>query len=152
MTAEKEGFFAPSSVETLPCPLFGRTLTRSMNLTDFLFSFRGRIGRLQWWLFVLLSAIPGKVLDSAWNRADDDSWVLLAVLTIASLAPLWMYLAVSAERLHDCDMSAWWLLLMLVPYLGAFALVVMNAFIAGTAGPNRFGEPFGAREPEVDRP
>lgn len=123
-----------------------------MNLTDFLFSFRGRVGRLQWWLFVIISALPGKVLDSAWNRADDYSWVLVLVLTIATLAPLWMYLAVSAKRLHDCDLSAWWLLLMLVPYLGAFALMIMNAFIAGGAGPNRFGEPFGASEPEADRP
>nr|WP_199043487.1 DUF805 domain-containing protein [Dyella sp. ASV24] len=123
-----------------------------MNLTDFLFSFRGRVGRLQWWLFVILSALPGKILEGAWNRADEYSGVLVLVLTIASLAPLWMYLAVSAKRLHDCDFSAWWLLLMLVPYLGAFVLMIMNGFIAGTATPNRFGEPVGAREPQADRP
>ncbi|MCH7629961.1 MAG: DUF805 domain-containing protein, partial [Proteobacteria bacterium] len=47
-------------------------------------------------------------------------------------------LAVSVRRLHDQDRSGWMLLLMLIPFLGWFALLVLMC-LEGTRGPNRFG-------------
>ena len=53
---------------------------------------------------------------------------------------IWMSLAVQAKRWHDVDKSAWWILIGLVPFVGGLIALVFNGFIAGTPGPNRFGE------------
>lgn len=127
-------------------------LTRLMTLSSFLFSLKGRIGRQQWWIYLLLALIPTAILDAAWDQADNFSPVLLLPLLLVSLAPLWWYIATGVKRLHDCDMSGWWMLLLLLPYLGALALFIIHGFIAGTRGPNRFGEPYAAGQPEMDRP
>jgi uncharacterized membrane protein YhaH (DUF805 family) len=127
-------------------------LTPRMTISTFLFSFKGRIGRQQWWLNLLLSAIPTAILDSAWDQADSYPVLLLIPLLFVSVAPVWWYLAVGVKRLHDCDMSGWWLLLLLVPYAGAVALFIIHGFIAGTQGNNRFGDPYGAGEPQAERP
>jgi len=123
-----------------------------MTLSHFLFSFKGRIGRREWWLYLLLSFIPTAILDAAWDQADSYPPLLLLPLLLISLAPLWWYFATAVKRLHDCDMSGWWLLLMLIPYAGVIALFVIHGFIAGTQGPNRFGIPYANVEPEADRP
>ena len=47
-------------------------------------------------------------------------------------------LAVAIRRLHDTDRSGWWLLIGLVPIVGAFILLYFYV-IEGTRGPNRFG-------------
>jgi uncharacterized membrane protein YhaH (DUF805 family) len=127
-------------------------LTPYMNLSTLLFSFQGRIGRLQWWLFILLASLPCPILDTAWDRADDYSLPVRLLLTFVSIVPVWCLLAVGAKRLHDCDISAWWLLLLALPLVGAFALFVIHGFIAGTPGPNRFGQSYAQAEPQADRP
>jgi uncharacterized membrane protein YhaH (DUF805 family) len=60
-------------------------------------------------------------------------WIILIPL-------IWMSLAVSAKRWHDVDKSAWWILIGLVPFIGGLIALIFNGFIAGTPGPNRFGE------------
>jgi uncharacterized membrane protein YhaH (DUF805 family) len=57
---------------------------------------------------------------------------------LASLVLLLPSLAVGARRLHDIDRSGWWLLIGLVPLVGAILLIVWNC-MRGTAGRNRFG-------------
>jgi uncharacterized membrane protein YhaH (DUF805 family) len=47
-------------------------------------------------------------------------------------------LAVSVRRLHDRDLSGWWILIGLVPVLGAILLLVWSC-MEGTQGDNRFG-------------
>ena len=47
-------------------------------------------------------------------------------------------LAVCFRRLHDTNRSAWWLLLILIPFAGAITLFVF-ACLPGTPGSNRFG-------------
>jgi len=58
---------------------------------------------------------------------------------IGSLIFLWPTLAVQAKRWHDRDKSAWWLLINLIPVVGAFWTLIENGFLEGTPGPNRFG-------------
>ncbi|WP_338338264.1 DUF805 domain-containing protein, partial [Xanthomonas citri] len=43
------------------------------------------------------------------------------------------------RRLHDQDKSGWFYLISLVPYVGAFVLLVFMC-IEGTPGPNQYGE------------
>jgi len=60
-------------------------------------------------------------------------WLLIIAL-------FWPSLAVQAKRWHDQDRSAWWILIGFIPFVGAIVALVMCGFIAGTPGPNRFGE------------
>jgi uncharacterized membrane protein YhaH (DUF805 family) len=46
-------------------------------------------------------------------------------------------LAVGARRLHDISRSAWWLLLLVIPFAGALILLVLAIF--DSAGDNEYG-------------
>ena len=52
---------------------------------------------------------------------------------------VWPMLAVQVKRWHDIDMSGWWLLVTLLPVVGAPIALVMNGFLPGTKGENHFG-------------
>ncbi|MFI6782671.1 DUF805 domain-containing protein [Micromonospora sp. NPDC050276] len=103
--------------------------------------FTGRARRSEYWwffLFTILVSIVTAALDSALglNFVDGSSSGLIG--TIVSLALLLPGLAVAVRRLHDTDRTGWWLLIALVPIVGAIVLIVF--FVqGGTPGPNRFG-------------
>lgn len=100
-------------------------------------SFQGRAARSEFWqfaivtwfillvVFLVLLPGPGK---SIWPS------VLFGIVALAHALP---YFAALARRLHDADMSGWWVLIGLIPGLGLALLV--PALFAGTPGPNRFG-------------
>lgn len=105
-------------------------------------TFTGRARRAEYWwwvLFVILAALVVGILDRAlFGRMGmmHDNGPLSAILSLVLLLP---GLAVGARRLHDIDRSGWWLLVGLIPLIGA--LVLLWWFVTrGTAGPNRFGE------------
>jgi uncharacterized membrane protein YhaH (DUF805 family) len=57
---------------------------------------------------------------------------------IYGLAVLIPTLAVTVRRLHDIDRSGWWILIGLVPLIGAIVLLVF-ALLEGTPGDNQYG-------------
>ncbi|MDH6265205.1 uncharacterized membrane protein YhaH (DUF805 family) [Rhizobium sp. SG_E_25_P2] len=57
---------------------------------------------------------------------------------IFGLATLIPGIAVGVRRLHDRDMSGWWLLIGFVPLVGWLILIYLLA-TPGTVGENRFG-------------
>ncbi|MEQ4303983.1 DUF805 domain-containing protein [Plantactinospora sp. B6F1] len=104
--------------------------------------FGGRARRSEYWWFFLFSILVGiatSILDSALGtdfEGSSGSGGLLNLL--ASLALLLPSLAVAVRRLHDTDRSGWWILIGLIPLVGAVVLLVF--FVQdGTPGPNRFG-------------
>lgn len=62
---------------------------------------------------------------------------LILFMLISTLCGLKIVL-LHISRLHDFNVSGWWLLLMLVPLLGKIWLIAIY-FIPGTSGENRFG-------------
>jgi uncharacterized membrane protein YhaH (DUF805 family) len=113
---------------------------------------RGRIDRRTWWLHYSLPVAALSVLavlaDVSLGNTDPDAVVAggsiygpVVVLVLVLTAPA--SISASATRLHDRGMPAWWLLLGLVPYLGGLALLVLNGFLPGDAGPNRYGPAHG---------
>ena len=46
---------------------------------------------------------------------------------------------VHIKRFHDRNKSGWWLLIGLIPIIGAIWLLIELGFLTGTPGPNRFG-------------
>lgn len=101
--------------------------------------FSGRARRKEYWMFTLFNLIVSIVLmliDGMMGSLNEGGFGLLSGLY--SLAVLLPSLAVSFRRLHDIDKSAWWLLIALVPFVGAIVLLVFMV-MEGTRGENRFG-------------
>jgi len=99
--------------------------------------FSGRASRPEFWwwqLFVLLASVVAAVVDVAVTGPDGFG----VVGTLFGLATLLPSLAVTVRRLHDNDLSGWWVLIVLVPILGAIAILVLM-LRRGTPGANRFG-------------
>ncbi|MCP4205506.1 MAG: DUF805 domain-containing protein [Shimia sp.] len=103
--------------------------------------FSGRAARSEYWWFILFIALGNIVLsfvDAAIFGRSVDGQTVSILGAIWSLALFLPAIAVGVRRLHDRDMTGWWLLLYLIPVLGA--LVLLFFFVqSGTNGANRFG-------------
>lgn len=98
-----------------------------------------------WSLFAVLVGIATGVIDLIVFGPGTS-----ALNILASLALLLPGLAVGVRRLHDLNRSGWWLLIALIPIIGA--LVLLYWFVQpGTDGDNDFGSnPLGSiQQPEV---
>lgn len=106
-----------------------------MTWSEFLLTMRGRTSRKAYWLFALavsILSLAALVLDLS-SRTSGFSLALNILI-------IWPSFSVSAKRWHDRDKSAWWMLIFLVPVLGALWTLVECGFLRGTDGPNRFGD------------
>jgi uncharacterized membrane protein YhaH (DUF805 family) len=72
------------------------------------------------------------------EEMGSTGWIMLALGTLWGLIIFIPNLAVTIRRLHDQDKSGWFILLGLIPLVGAIILLVFY-FLEGTRGPNRFG-------------
>jgi uncharacterized membrane protein YhaH (DUF805 family) len=102
--------------------------------------FSGRARRKEYWLFFLFNLIITLVLgfiDGAAGLASETTGYgpLGGLYALAVLIP---GLAVSVRRLHDTDRSGWWLLLFLVPILGALVVLVFMV-LDSQEGSNQYG-------------
>ncbi len=97
------------------------------------FTIQGRAQRSQYWwyaLFTFIIAIIASVIDAALGVP-----IFYLIFVLATLAPS---ICVAIRRMHDKDKSGWWLLIGLVPIIGALYLLYL--FVTrGTEGENRFG-------------
>ena len=104
--------------------------------------FEGRSRRSEYWMFVLgifiFELVCGVVVNLGGAVHSVLYWLLSGLFGLALLGLFVPSLAVAFRRLHDTDRSAWWLLIGLLPFLGAVALLVFYC-LDGTPGPNRFG-------------
>jgi uncharacterized membrane protein YhaH (DUF805 family) len=117
-----------------------------VDLAYLLFSFQGRINRAKFWLGLVLLWAASAIL-SAILLATRDSAFLQIVLGLISLALIWPGLAISIKRWHDRDKSGWWVLIALIPIIGAIWALVETGFLPGTPGPNQYGpDPLGATQ------
>ena len=104
--------------------------------------FGGRARRAEYWWFFLFSVLVGiatSILDVALGTDFGDRVGSSGLFSlIANLVLLLPSLAVAVRRLHDTDRSGWWILIALIPLIGAIILLVF--FVQdGTPGQNRFG-------------
>jgi uncharacterized membrane protein YhaH (DUF805 family) len=129
-----------------------------------LFSFQGRINRAKYWIAIItyISLVIALIGFGFFFRFNAIFFVIAAIVFVALTVS---GLAVGIKRLHDRDMSAWWLLVfyLLPPVLDGlgralgiplifslaasavsiWALVVLG-FLRGTSGTNRYGpDPLG---------
>ena len=97
--------------------------------------FSGRARRKEYWyfsLFNLLITIVLAVIDGMTGTliAEANIGLLGGIYALAILIP---FLAVSVRRLHDTDRSGWWLLITLIPLIGAIVILV---FMVQDSKPN----------------
>ena len=88
--------------------------------------FNGRAGRKEYWYFILFNIIISLILgfiDGIMGGFSVEAGIgpLGAIYSLAILIPS---LAVSVRRLHDTDRSGWWLLIGLIPLIGAIVLII----------------------------
>jgi uncharacterized membrane protein YhaH (DUF805 family) len=103
--------------------------------------FSGRARRREYWYFVLFNIIVSIVLGvidgvTGSLNAQTGLGLLSGIYSLVILIPS---IAVSVRRLHDTDRSGWWLLIVLVPLVGAIILLVF-AVQDSKPGTNQFGE------------
>ena len=113
----------------------------SLSMMEVLFSFNGRVGRKTYWMFLLGLFVVFFVIAFVLALFKIDQNFIAIVMAIAYLPAIWMSLAVQVKRWHDRDKSGWWVLIALIPIIGAIWVLVENGFLAGTEGRNRFGFP-----------
>ncbi|GAB1531787.1 MULTISPECIES: DUF805 domain-containing protein [Brevibacillus] len=96
-------------------------------------AFAGRARRQEYWMFTLFNIIVSLVIalvDSLIGTAS----VLGYIYSLAVLLPS---LSVTARRLHDTGKSAWWILLGLIPLVGAIVLIIFMC--QDSQGDNKYG-------------
>jgi len=103
--------------------------------------FDGRAGRGEFWWFALANFLVYLLLVIL-MQVSGFFFVLYLVYVLALIVPT---LAVAVRRLHDTNKSGWFLLMGLIPLVGAIILLVFY-IQEGTPGPNDFGV---AAEPGV---
>ncbi|HIP18667.1 MAG TPA: DUF805 domain-containing protein [Sulfurovum sp.] len=109
--------------------------------------FDGRASRSEYWfytLFYLIIAIAVGMVDTAvvnpmLGIAPEQAaqgGILQFILALALLVPS---IAIGVRRLHDTGKSGWWLLIGLIPIVGALVLIFFYV-TDSQAGSNMYGE------------
>jgi uncharacterized membrane protein YhaH (DUF805 family) len=138
-------------------------------LAWFFLSLNGRVSRQEFWLgyvgiivvaLILVRSLPhasSAIYFLPGDTPDDEAWrselFSFGWPEYISLALTWPVIAIYAKRLHDLNLSAWWLLsLPAVTFVAGlsefnrlhvvayFLLLLVLGFLPGSSGPNRFGE------------
>ncbi|RUO24381.1 DUF805 domain-containing protein [Aliidiomarina minuta] len=102
--------------------------------------FSGRARRKEYWFFVLFNILVGLVLLLLDNLTGTYNAELgLGLLGgIYSLAVIIPSLAVAVRRLHDTGRTGWWILIALIPIIGAIVLLIFLV-LEGEQGENKYG-------------
>ena len=99
-------------------------------------NFQGRARRSEYWWFYLFYIIVAVVLQVLTATVSETlGGVLYLLFVLGTFLPM---LAVAVRRLHDTGKSGWWILLALIPIVGAIVLII---FYVGDSQPgaNKYG-------------
>lgn len=110
---------------------------------ELFFTSKGRLNRKSYiyrslFLSLVLCVVQG-VLTFATNTIDALELLFAVVAFGFSLFSFVSNIMMDVRRLHDLDLSGWWMLLMLVPLVNIFFALYM-LFFKGTDGPNQYGD------------
>ena len=108
------------------------------SLTEFLFSFNGRVSRRDFWIRWALPYFVVTVVLYLILIAIFPPVTAMVIHSLYLLVALWPSLAVYVKRAHDRGRSGWFVLLFLVPILNIWPLVEL-LFLPGTGSANSYG-------------
>jgi uncharacterized membrane protein YhaH (DUF805 family) len=103
-------------------------------------TFTGRSRRSEYWFFVLFYVIIFIALafvDGFIGTFDPQSQIglLSSIFTLGMFIPS---ISVAIRRLHDTSRTGWWLLIGLIPLVGAIVLFVFTV-LDSAPGQNQYG-------------
>lgn len=109
-------------------------LKDKLPLSYLLFTSRGRINRLTYWTVSAFIWSTFYVLHTLLNDfiGEGATYILYPLLLVSLVAT-------ATKRLHDINRSGYWLLIVLLPVLGALWLIYWLSFKKGDKRANRFG-------------
>ena len=84
-------------------------------------NFNGRSSRSEYWWYALAVAILNVVISTVLSGCPSVMQVVSGVVTLGLLLPGF---GLAVRRLHDINKSGWYLLLALIPIVGAIVLIV----------------------------
>ena len=102
--------------------------------------FSGRARRKEYWMFLLINVLISVVLIAIDGLIGTFSpqtgfGLLQGLYSLAVLIPS---IAVTVRRLHDTGRSGWWILIALIPFIGAIVLLIFMA-LDSEPGANQYG-------------
>ena len=111
-------------------------------------TFSGRAQRSEMWWFVLFFVIVSTIVGAADSAIFGKNVFMMGGMefsynagyfgNIFALATFLPMLSVDVRRLHDVGKSGWWILLILIPLIGAIVLLIWMIG-KGTEGENKYG-------------
>ncbi len=103
---------------------------RDLEFVDWLFSFKGRLNRKQFWMFYLpymaFLLFSGPVIS-------EEARLVIAILL------LWPALAVQTKRWHDIEKSGMWCIAWFIPIVGWLIVLINAGFGRGSKIRNTYG-------------
>ena len=103
--------------------------------------FTGRARRKEYWMFTLFNIIISiaiSIVAQLFVRIPVIGLIFGLLPLIYAIAVLLPSIAVGIRRLHDTNRSGWFLLLVLIPLVGAIVLIIFLVQ-EGTPGDNQYG-------------
>lgn len=97
-------------------------------------SFRGRINRRQYWLFLFTTLLIAAI--TIWFTEKIPVLHLIEVYGILMILP---YISSTVKRLHDVNKSGWWFLCFFVPVFGWIYLFILTIENGKETG-NNYGD------------
>ncbi|VVN68072.1 DUF805 domain-containing protein [Pseudomonas fluorescens] len=124
-----------------PRAAVGETLPEFSELK--VFSVQGRIGRLRFLAWTLVSLMAATIVAAVivLSLFSDEHFVLGGLFGfVALLAYLYVNITITVQRLHDLGWSGWLWFLNLVPMVGSVFPILITV-MPGNTGANRYGAP-----------
>ncbi|NVJ61552.1 MAG: DUF805 domain-containing protein [Gammaproteobacteria bacterium] len=103
----------------------------------FYLNINGRCSRKIYWL---VGVLPFFILGIAAFFISEALHINELAIDLFFLILLWPVLAMQIKRLHDINLSGWFCVLSLIPYLGVIFQLIIG-FIPGSKSQNKFGTP-----------
>ena len=136
-------FFAcPSCSKQIQVPATDTPLTSDLaddlepTLTEFYFSFSGRISLADYWLKGILVGLAIGILGLIADASLEAHGVLYGFLVLFCL---WPAAALNVKRWHDRNKSGWHYWVILIPLAGPIWSFIETLCLEGTRGENKYG-------------
>lgn len=113
-------------------------------LKDF-FKWKGRTLRVQYIarFFIMFLLLFYAMYNISMPINPNESWFSIIIncfIAIFLLLSVFQTFPLTVRRLHDLNLSGWWLLATFLPLMGQVSLIVLS-ILKGNSGPNKYGPP-----------
>lgn len=131
----------PSSIGPTPDPYGNRN--QALTTKQILFSFKGRIPRRTFWLWSLVASASLLILiaisSPLLKREGLPQIIGFSIIIPVVITFFWISLAVRVKRWHDHGKSGAWILIGMIPYVGALISFIFLGCMRGNFGHNPYG-------------